>query len=226
MRASGLCCGFAAILSVSFATSQVFADADQSPSTLPSWRLGQAPGAESSPLHLDASRFASLSEKFVPGQPLPPGMKPPPEYRYTPGDMLPEGYHIEERPRRGFVISGYLTMGIPYGFGLMVGAVKQFENQLGWLAVPVAGPFLTFALRDRACNEIGETAFDSWHCVWDRTSEWFLITDGILQTVGATFLVIGYGSTTPFAVRDDDSAFWLSPTLVGDGGGIGAFGIW
>jgi hypothetical protein len=223
MRALRLCCGIAALLSVGFATPRVSAEEGGS---LPMWRLHWPKGAEESPVYLDVNRFEAGSERFVPGQPLPPGMMPPPEYRYTPGDMLPEGYHIEDRPRRGFVISGYLTLGIPYGFGLMVGAVKRFENQLGWLAVPVAGPFLTFALRDRACNEIGETAFDGWHCVWDRTSEWFLITDGILQAVGATFLVIGYSSTTPFAVRDEDSAFWLSPTLVGDGGGVGAFGIW
>lgn len=195
--------------------------------TLPSWRL---PEPFEDPLATREAPRGFVSERpgqYVPGHPLPPGMRPPPEYRYTPGDMLPEGYHIEDRPRRGLLISGYLVGGIPYGFGLLIGAAKKFENQLGWLALPVAGPFLTFAFRERACNEIGETAFDSWHCVWDRTSEWFLIGDGVLQAVGGTLVIIGYGSTTPFAVRDDrDGALWVGPMLVSDGAGLGAYGSW
>jgi hypothetical protein len=167
---------------------------------------------------------ASLEEKWVPGQPLPPGMRPPPEYPYTPGDLLLEGYHVEERPKRGLVVAGYIDTGIPYGLGVLVSGAKRFENEMQWMLLPFAGPWLTFAFRERACNEIGETAFDSWNCVSDRMAEWLLIADGIVQAVGGTFLVIGYTSTSPYAVRDDSAKIHWAPAPIGNGYGVSAWG--
>lgn len=185
---------------------------------LPRWQLA-APSFDlgaTLPLRVQA---------FDPSKPLPPGMQPPPEYPYTEGHLLPEGYHIEERPKRGLLVAGYLVTGIPYGLGLLVGAAKRFDNEMHWLVVPFAGPWLTFAFRHRACNEIGETAFDSPHCVFDRMSEWLLIADGVVQAAGGTLLLIGYTSTSPFAVRDGASLS-VGPVLVGSGAGAGAFGTW
>jgi hypothetical protein len=162
---------------------------------------------------------------FDPAKPLPPGMRPPPEYPYTAGDLLPEGYHIEDRPKRGLVTAGYLVTGIPWGLGLLVGAARRFNNEMHWLVLPVAGPWLTFAYRERACNEIGETAFDSPHCVYDRMAEWLLIADGVVQAAGATFLVLGYSATSPHAVRDEASLS-VGPVLVGSVAGAGAYGSW
>jgi hypothetical protein len=192
---------------------------------VPVWRL-------TTPIVLAPSPSASLgpgwptalADEWVPGQPLPPGMQPPAEYPYTPGDPILEGYHVEDRPRRGMVVAGYLVAGIPYGLGVLVAGAKRFENEMHWMLLPFAGPWLTFAFRERACNEIGETAFDSWHCVSDRMSEWLLIGDGVLQAVGGTFLLIGYTSTRPFAVRNDSATLHLTPAPIGDGYGVFAWG--
>src|SRR5687768_3783361 len=52
----------------------------------------------------------------------------PPVYPYREGMPLPPGYHLEERPRRGLVIAGWLAAGIPYGLGLSFAASSDFGN--------------------------------------------------------------------------------------------------
>jgi hypothetical protein len=174
------------------------------------------------PTLVDGSTM-QLQQKWVPGDPIPEGMQSPPEYRYRTGDLLPNGYHLEERPRRGFVIAGFIVAGIPYGIGVMSAVANSFENQTAWLTLPVAGPWLTLASRRRACSEPGDTILDSPECFADRWTDWMIGTSGVIQAIGVTFLIIGHSATASYAVRDD-IATWILPGTVGSGYGIVASG--
>ncbi len=62
--------------------------------------------------------------------PPPPYGYPPPAYGVYPtplrapesvpynGGPVPAGYHIEERPRRGLIIGGAVTLGVPWVLGI------------------------------------------------------------------------------------------------------------
>lgn len=163
----------------------------------------------------------AAQQRFVPGQPVPEGTRPPPEYRYEPGTVIAEGYHIEDRPKTGMLVLGYVVTGIPYMTGFLIAAVADFDNQSGWLLLPVAGPWLTLGKRERACNMIGDSGLDSPHCFADRAAEWMLGIDGVIQAAGATFLLLGYTLTTPWAVRDDTATnVTVTPFRLADGYGL------
>lgn len=129
---------------------------------------------------------------------------------------------VRRGPRRGFLIAGYVTLGVPYGLGLVGAAAADFDNHSSWLALPVFGPFLTFARRERACNEIGDSAFDSAYCFSDRTFEWLLLVDGVMQVTGATFIAIGHSMGS---VETSEPAWAVTPARIGSGYGLGALGI-
>ncbi|MDQ2644813.1 MAG: hypothetical protein M3020_13440 [Myxococcota bacterium] len=141
----------------------------------------------------------------------------PPVYPYRDGMPLPPGYHLEERPRRGLVIAGWLTAGIPYALGLTVAASADFGNESGWLAVPFVGPWLTLGRRDYGCDEREEGEEDR-SCLEDTVVA-PLILSGIAQTAGGTLLLVGYLVTKNYAVRNDVSSVVL-PSRVGSGYGL------
>jgi hypothetical protein len=168
---------------------------------------------------------AAAQQRYVPGQPVPEGTQPPPEYEYQAGTVIAEGYRLEHRPTKGLVLTGYLVTGIPYGIGVMVGTVNDFDNQSGWLLLPVAGPWLTLAKRERACNMIGDSGLDSPRCFADRSAEWMLGIDGVIQAIGGTFLVLGYAITTPWAVRGEVATqITVAPLRLADGYGLQLYG--
>ncbi len=142
-----------------------------------------------------------------------------PVYPYRDGMPLPPGYHLEERPRRGLVIAGWLVAGIPYGLGLTIAASSDFGNQSGWLAVPFLGPWLTLGKRDYGCDERDEYEDeDDRSCLEDAVVA-PLIMDGIAQTAGGTLLLVGYLATKMYAVRDGVSSV-VVPSRVGSGYGL------
>lgn len=148
----------------------------------------------------------------------------PPRYEYQEGTALPEGYHLEEQPRRGFVTAGYLTAGIPYFVGLMVAASVDFKNASGWLAVPFLGPWMTIGHRRYACIGNEEECRNSLAGLGDGGVLASLIIDGIAQAAGATFLMVGYLSSKQYAVRDQ-SAVVVAPSVVGSGYGLSVAGL-
>ncbi len=166
---------------------------------------------------------SASAQEYQPGQPLPPGMLPPPEYEYTPGHLLPEGYHLENRPRSGFLVGGFIVTAVPYFSGLLVAAANGLDNKSEYLFLPFAGPWLTLGMRERACNEIGDSAVDSPHCFTDRSAEWLLGIDGVMQGIGGVLVLMGYTLTKPYAVRDGFS-MTVVPAQVGSGYGLQAIG--
>lgn len=141
----------------------------------------------------------------------------PPTYPYRDGMPLPPGYHLEERPRRGLVIAGWLAAGIPYALGLTFAASSDFGNESAWLAVPFLGPWLTLGKRDYGCDEDSGDE-DDRSCLEDTVVA-PLIMSGIAQTAGGTLLLIGYLATKMYAVRNDVS-YVLLPSRVGSGYGL------
>jgi len=163
--------------------------------------------------------------------PPPPGYAyPPPPYGYPPpgypmypapqlrqpesvpynGGPVPHGYHVEERPRRGLIIGGALTLGVPWALGIVVASGYDFSNQSGWLVVPVLGPWITMASRktDGLCG-YGNS------CPDDNGVRTMLILDGLTQAAGALMLIYGLSSTKKVMARDFVGSLHLTPAQVG-----------
>ncbi len=158
----------------------------------------------------------------VPTYPHPYGAPPtvlPRRKPYREGDPIPPGYHLESHPRSGLVTAGWILTGIGYGTGMMAALSADFANETGWLAVPFVGPWMTLGKR-RSCGEQEDgTVVD---CVGDVFAVMGLITDGIIQTLGGTFLLIGYTATKEVLVLD--TAIQVRPMRVGTGYGAGVSG--
>jgi hypothetical protein len=146
----------------------------------------------------------------------------PPLYPYREGQLLPPGYHLEDRPRQGFVTAGFLVTGIPYGIGLLVAMSANFRNQSGWLALPFFGPWLMMGQRQNACVGRDADSEDASDC-WTDLVLIPLLVDGVIQTIGGTFLTIGYLVTKKWAVRDGVS-YVVVPSRIGSGYGLSAVG--
>jgi hypothetical protein len=125
------------------------------------------------------------------------------------GDLIPWGYHREERVRKGEVISGTIVFGVAYLYSTFFAAVGSDaygssgeSNKLGWLYLPVLGPFLEL------------TEFNS------STLDYFWIVDGLAQGLGAALMI--HGMTTPRAVLvRNDLALSVTPAHLGrDGTGL------
>ena len=106
----------------------------------------------------------------------------------------------------------------------MAASAAQFENGSVWLAVPVAGPWLTMGQRSSACDTSDPTAKEGLKCAGDVFAVMALIMDGVAQATGATLLAIGYSATKTVLVRDDQ-IMRISPMPIGTGYGAGVVGL-
>jgi hypothetical protein len=97
------------------------------------------------------------------------------------------------------VIGGIVAIGAPYISGLLIaGAAMDFPNKSAFLAVPVAGPWLTLATRD-TCEDSG----DVFDCTDDEIARRVLLFDGIIQALGTALLVTGFTWTKTVWLRED-----------------------
>jgi hypothetical protein len=136
---------------------------------------------------------------------------------------IPPGYRLEERVRKGMVISGAIVLGVPYVIGINVAAAANFENHSYWLLVPGVGPFLTLATRDDSCNEDG-TAGEAVDCIGDAFVRFYLVLDGIMQMTGGTLFLLGVTQTKQVLVRQDVT-LRVAPRPIGQSGyGLGVIG--
>jgi len=142
----------------------------------------------------------------------------PPRYPYKDGELIPPGYHLEDRPRQGFVTAGYIVTAVPYAIGLLVAISADFGNHSGWLVVPFVGPWLAMGQRDWACLGKAQDVQDDRDCWKDVVLAPFIL-DGVIQTIGGTFLAIGYLATKEWVVRDD-LAYLVVPSPIGSGYGL------
>lgn len=155
--------------------------------------------------------------------PAPPGYAPPypaplraPESAPYNGGPVPRGYHLEERPRRGLIIGGALTLGIPWVLGVTIASTDDFSNQSGWLLVPALGPWITIAARktDQICSYSGSSLSDT-SCHDDNGMRTLLILDGLTQAAGTIMLIAGLSSTKKVIVRDFVGSLHFTPARMG-----------
>lgn len=135
-----------------------------------------------------------------------------------PGAPPPVGYHRETRPRTGLQTAGAVTLTVSYVLAAAAGGLSMaFVNLLspgqlrfgdvGFLFVPVAGPFLEMTKTEG-----------------QPTVNGLLALDGFGQVVGATLLVVGLTWSKPVLVRNDLGHVHIMPMKLGEGGGLGLVG--
>lgn len=152
----------------------------------------------------------------------------PAEMPYDPEKPIPPGYKVEERVRKGAVISGAIILGVPYVIGLNSAAAAGFENKSYWLIVPGIGPFLTLSTRDDSCDEDpNNSSKEAADCLGDVFINMLLVLDGLMQTAGGVVLTVGLTAKKQWLVREQaPAASWrLAPMRVGrQGQGFGVIG--
>jgi hypothetical protein len=94
------------------------------------------------------------------------------------------GYHVERNVDGTAVALSLLTLVPFYALGVYVAAHDHFENQKGWLVVPIAGPWMTLATRDPQCGRERSDGTCSF-------APFVLVFDGAFQALGAVVLAQG-----------------------------------
>jgi len=145
----------------------------------------------------------------------PTSLRTPESSPYT-GGPVPAGYHVEERARRGLVIGGALTLGIPWALGVSFASGSDFPNKSGWLLVPALGPWITLATRETEKNCYGNssTGVDCEEAV-DSGYKTLLVLDGFAQGAGAIMLIYGLASPKKVIVRDFVGNLHFTPAPMG-----------
>jgi hypothetical protein len=123
-------------------------------------------------------------------------------------DLVPDGYHAEERVRKDFVIAGSLLFGLPYLGSVLFGmALADYQSGVGGKVspglffLPVIGPYLVL-------GEIGQV---------DGT----VLLDGIAQTAGMAMLIYGSVWKKTVMVPNTSARVTVLPTGFGkDGAGL------
>jgi hypothetical protein len=151
--------------------------------------------------------------------------KPKDELPYSEGHPIPNGYHVEERLRRGLVIGGSLTLGIPWVFSSTAAVGNDFKDKTGFLMVPAIGPWLMLAAGGASDDDCTSDDFSGDLCKSEHaTQRGLLFLDGIAQTTGAILLAVGIGYPAKRLIRDTVSLS-MAPTSLGrDGYGLSATG--
>lgn len=136
--------------------------------------------------------------------------------RYRDDQVPPPGYVLEEQTRRALVIPGVAVVGALYITGIITtGVLQDFPNKTGFLAIPVAGPWITLVSRETSCDDPNvETTIDgSLECDEDKALDRLLILDGLLQAVGTALIVTGFTWTKSVWVREDLANIQLVPGI-------------
>ncbi len=122
----------------------------------------------------------------------------------------PDGYSVSYRRRKGLLIAGPITLGVPYFYSALVASIGHDSgtSSVDPLIIPVVGPFI----------EMGNTN-GSW------TANLVLAADGAAQVAGAVMLYYGLTSKKRVFVRNDLlSNTMVLPTANPHGGGFALSG--
>jgi hypothetical protein len=158
---------------------------------------------------------------YYPPPPPPYGGYPrgPARLPYADGDPIPPGYHVVHRARQGLVIAGTVVFFVSYGIALSVAMIDDFDHQTGWLALPVAGPWLMMYHRTRPqCD--GQSGNGCVEQGLETILRFYLALDGVAQAAGVTMLSFGLAGRQ-LLVRDDRYAsvrMRLVPGPIGSSG--------
>ena len=138
------------------------------------------------------------------------------------GGPVPQGFHVEERPRKGLVIAGSIVLGVPWVLGVTFagGASPSFQNQTGWLVIPALGPWLTLATRSKSnnCNTSSSSLNDYCNDSDDSAIRTLLVFDGLTQAAGTIMLIVGLASPKKVVTRDFIGSLHWAPAPVGKTG--------
>jgi hypothetical protein len=137
----------------------------------------------------------------------------PSEFALRNEEKVPPGYRVEERARRGPLIAGAIVGGLGYGLGVLAAGGDDFENQKGWLLLPVVGPWITLGARDDSCpkDASGECCTEPG-CPGSFAGP-ALVFDGLMQGAGALLIVIAFAAPQRWAVRETESSVVVVPQL-------------
>ena len=150
---------------------------------------------------------------------------PPPAYGwqgapatlpYRDDKPIPPGYRLVERTRTGLVVAGAIVLGVPYVIGLSFVSTHDSDSGANWLIVPGIGPWMALGARRTSCSQT--TTDKDPQCVGDAFAVMGLVFDGILQTTGATLLIVGLAVPKHVLVRQDVAGVTLG--RVGSGYGM------
>jgi hypothetical protein len=122
---------------------------------------------------------------------------------------IPQGFHVEEHPRKGLVIAGAVTFGAMYLFTALGASIANDSGSpANALYVPAIGPFI----------QMGHSS--------NTTGGFFLALDGIVQCAGVAMFTIGLAAPKADLVRDDVGVikFHLSPIVAQGSTGMGLVG--
>jgi hypothetical protein len=143
--------------------------------------------------------------------PWPPAVLP-----YRDGMPIVPGYRVESETRMGLAYGGLTVFGVPYVAGLVAAAASGFTKGSGWLAVPLAGPFVAMGGRSINCSFTaklanGDTTFDAKKeeaaCRDSALSEGrvvaLLTVAGLVQIAGTIITIAGVATQEKTLVRKD-----------------------
>jgi hypothetical protein len=110
---------------------------------------------------------------------------------------VPPGYEVTSRPATGIITGGLVGLGASYAGAIIVGATQGFKNATGWLAVPIAGPWVAIAERE----------YEPRRCVRQAVAQvqfiTFVAVDGVFQLASGFLLLAGLLSTKQELTRQD-----------------------
>lgn len=108
---------------------------------------------------------------------------------FAPGETVPTGGKVETTRAWSAFGFGAALLGGAWLPSVIVGATSDIDAN-HWLYVPVAGPWVAYAMRDACAPDV-----DPRPCLNDAGARVGLIIDGILQTTGLGLLLVGLPSS-------------------------------
>jgi hypothetical protein len=152
----------------------------------------------------------------------PPGAYPPLELPYTDGQTVPPGYEVVSRNRMGLVVAGTITTTVMWIFSVTAAVMSEGDDQSGYLAIPVLGPWLMIATggtKDECTNDGDLTS-----CENKAPERGLVVFDGLVQLGGAAMIASGFLFPSKHLVRTNLSLRLRPMTLGRNGHGLGILG--
>jgi hypothetical protein len=127
------------------------------------------------------------------------------------------GYRLESEMRSGLAFGGLAVIGIPYAAGLIAAAASGFSKGSGWLALPLAGPFVAMGGRSIDCSFTSssgtsptvtidiskEEAACRDSAIKEARVVALLTVAGLVQTAGTIIMIAGLATQDKTLVRQD-----------------------
>ena len=143
----------------------------------------------------------------------PPGSTLPATLAYEEGDPIPPGYRVDSRIRKGLVIGGAVTFGVPWFFSAMIASIGDSlsrSSDLWPLYIPALGPFIAMGTLET-----------------EGPGTFWLAVDGLAQSGGIAMLIAGIVAQEKRLVRstEHDVSVTVMPLRFGPhGAGLGLVG--